>query len=216
MTVLDYTFIDAGLPKGEIPRRKRFLRRYRGVLDHTNKIQETGWWCGPTSAQMALLLRGISVPQSTLASKLGTTVNGTNYVGLFPPVLNSYLPEADYVEGPYAPKADDLWDYVTASIDAGYGVIANIVATKGVDAPSFYPAGDTYHYTLLVGYKGTRKVDPRLVTADSANFNGVTEWEAPLSQWVSLLSAKGISPATGGGFLNDPDWIDGMSQLGPS
>lgn len=216
MTVLDYTFIDAELPKGKVPLRSRLLRRFRGVLDHTNKIQETFYWCGPTAAQMALLIRGVSVSQATLASKLGTTTNGTNYVGLFPPVLNGYLPDAKYVEGPYAPTADALWDAVTSAIDAGYGVIANIVATKGVDAPDFYPAGDTYHYVLLVGYKGTRKVNPRLVTADSANFNGVTEWEAPLDQWVSLLSSKGISPATGGGFLTDPDWIDGMSQLGAS
>lgn len=193
MAVLEYQFIDAGLPKGPIGQVRRMLRRYRGVLDHTNRIQETFYWCGPTTAQMILQAAGVSVTQQQMAAALGTTVNGTNYVGLFPPVLNGRLPGAGY-SAVDRPVREVLWDLVTGSIDAGLGVAANIVATKGVDAPSFYPSGDTYHYVPIFGYRG-EGANRELFCADSANFQSVTQWWAPLDQWVSLLSNKGVAPA---------------------
>ncbi|QPO17115.1 lysin A, protease C39 domain [Gordonia phage Lilbeanie] len=223
MPQLNYTYIDAHLPKRRISAPARLLRRYRGTLNVEKRVQSTYYWCGPAAAQMALLIHGIDVPQATLARKLGTTVNGTNHVGLFPPVLDDYLPEVLYSTA-LGPRREALWTYVNDSIEAGYGVIANIVASKGIDAPPFYPNGDTYHYVLLVGTRGekTARGDTRQLTcADSANFGGVKEWSAPLDQWVSLISAKGIAMAPRQNLLGMTDaqlaeFAANMRQLGPT
>src|SRR6516162_8494489 len=58
--------------------------------------QETGYWCGPASAQMCLNMRGIYVEESQLASEMGTDGGGTDYVGLIERSLDPRLPEANY------------------------------------------------------------------------------------------------------------------------
>ncbi|SUE04894.1 C39 family peptidase [Prescottella equi] len=106
--------------------------------------QETGYWCGPASAQVVLNSRGINVAEATLASDIGTTWNGTDFIGLIERVLDRRVPEANYTsvsmpnDPPTGAQKDRLWRDILRSVNAGWGVIVNIVAP-----PSNYPAACT-------------------------------------------------------------------------
>ncbi|QEM41575.1 lysin A, protease C39 domain [Gordonia phage Forza] len=195
-TILDFDFIDAELPKLAVPRKlDRESFPYKGVLTHNYYVQNTGYWCGPTTAQMILKSRGVNETQGNLARKLKTDQDGTDYVGLFPPVLNSYLKSAGFT-ATNSPKKEILWSKVVDSIDAGYGVVANIVA-RTYNRPSGYPNYTVWHYVPIFGYE-TKGTTRRIFCADSANFSGVKSWWAPLDQMTSLVSEKGIAPAKAG------------------
>ncbi|AKJ72573.1 endolysin [Gordonia phage GMA2] len=227
--VLDFEFMEASLPKLQVdPRaRKTFpseaaeeLAR-KGVLNYDYYVQNTGYWCGPTTVQMILKARSVTASQSALATRLRTTTNGTDYIGQFPPVLNSFLPAAKYFHKD-SPKKDALWNYVVDSIDAGYGVAANIVA-RSYNKPPGYPGYDVWHYVPVFGY-GTKGSTKRIFCGDSANFSGVKSWWASLDQMTSLVSEKGIAPASAGkpkNFLGATDeeiqqLKANFNQLGPS
>lgn len=127
--------------------------------------QETGYWCGPASTQVVLDSRGIKVPEATLAAQIGTTVGGTNHIGLIENVLDQRVPEARYtsVQMPTDPptmgQRETLWRNIMRSIDAGYGVVMNWVAppnnyprgVKGSISPA-YRGGTVYHYVAAMGY----------------------------------------------------------------
>lgn len=170
--------------------------------------QDTYYNCGPASSQNVILAAtGKTIPESALAAGLGTTVNGTDYIGLFPRVLNAHIPGAAYKYrdvGTYPDAAlkDVIWREMTGSINAGHGVIINIVAPpsnypKAV-APSIqspaYGGGVVYHYIAALGYsdRGIRK----LWIADSGF--------APYGYWVSfdqictLIVPKGYAYSTAG------------------
>lgn len=170
--------------------------------------QDTYYNCGPASSQNVILAAtGKIIPESALAAGLGTTVNGTDYIGQFPRVLNAHIPGAAYKHRdvgayPNAALKDVMWREMTGSINAGHGVIINIVAPpsnypKAV-APSTesprYGGGVVYHYIAALGYsdKGGRK----LWIADSGF--------APYGYWVSfdqictLIVPKGYAYSTAG------------------
>jgi len=115
------------------------------------------YMCGPSAARMALSARLGSLPsQQELASYMGTTTNGTDYVGLVKNALNHYLNVSTYGETdlpddpPTAAQQAALKKQLVESIDAGYALVANVVSGW---RPSFYPQGGTiYHYIALVGY----------------------------------------------------------------
>jgi hypothetical protein len=115
------------------------------------------YMCGPSAARMALSTREANLPtQDELASYMGTTTNGTDYIGLVRGALNHYLNITSYEETdlpddpPSAAQQDALKKQLVASIDAGYGLVANVVSGW---RPSFYPqSGTIYHYIALVGY----------------------------------------------------------------
>jgi len=137
------------------------------VLDYDHNIvgQETGYWCGPASAQVCLSIRGIFVDEATLASEMGTDQGGTDYVALIERSLDPRLPEAHYtsVDAPHDPPTADekerLWDGILRSINAGYGIVMNWVAPagnypigiKGSQSPN-YGGGTIYHYVSCAGY----------------------------------------------------------------
>ena len=137
------------------------------VLPYDRAIvpQETGYWCGPASTQVVLNSRGIRVSERQLAGEIGTTWNGTDFVGLIERVLDVRVPGAVYTsiempaDPPSAAQKAALWDALVESIDAGWGVIANIVAppsnyprgVKGSTSPS-YSGGMVFHYIPVMGY----------------------------------------------------------------
>jgi hypothetical protein len=67
--------------------------------------QEKFWDCGPASCQVVLNSRSIIRSEADLIQQIGTTVNGTNYVGLIERVLDLIVPDARYtsVEMPTDP-----------------------------------------------------------------------------------------------------------------
>src|SRR5690349_424794 len=123
--------------RAPIPKLVKARLRYGGTLPAKWQAQSTGYWCGPTSAQIALSARGVSVSQAQLAREMRTTENGTDYIGLITPVLNKHLgPDTKYFSR-YNPNSAQLWADVTTSIDAGYAVVANIVAYTWNHPPGY-------------------------------------------------------------------------------
>ncbi|MBM4575916.1 hypothetical protein GS415_08790 [Rhodococcus hoagii] len=162
--------------------------------------QETGYWCGPASAQVVLNSRGIHVDDSTLAQEIGTTWNGTDFIGQIERVLDARVPDARYtlVQMPNDPPTADqcarLWRDIVRSIDAGWGVIVNIVAPPSnyprAVAPSTispaYSGGTVYHYMTVMGYD----VEQRSVWIADSGFNPFGYWLG-FDQLATLIPPKG-------------------------
>ena len=125
------------------------------VLNFVWQGEEFYYYCGPSAARMALSTRMANLPsQQELGNYMGTTSNGTDYIGLVRGALDHYLgttfDEADLTtDPPTAAQQDALKQHLVASIDAGYGLVANVVSGW---RPPGYPSGTIYHYIALVGY----------------------------------------------------------------
>ena len=170
--------------------------------------QDTIYNCGPASAQTIIRSKtGKLHTEATLGSQLGTHRGGTDYVGQFPAVLNRHLPGAGYRhqdmpnDPPTQAQIDKLWRDITGSINAGYGVVANIVAPPSnyprAVAPSTispaYGGGTVYHYFAIMGYAGAG-ASRRVWVADSG-FYPYGYWLS-LSQLATLIPPKGYAYAT--------------------
>jgi hypothetical protein len=186
-------------------------------LDYDRSIvpQETGWWCGPASTQTVLQARGIRLREADIAAAVeqlenpgrGDDRDGTDYVGLIERFLAERVPEAKYTsvymtqDPPTKDQREKLWTDLKRSIDAGWGVVANIVApptnppaaVKGSVRPPYMKWVTTYHYVAIMGYDDTP--GQRAVwIADSANFGGITGWWCPFEgpgSISSLIPPKG-------------------------
>lgn len=188
--------------------------------------QERFYWCGPASTQMILNSRGIVVSEQDLARQMGTTENGTDYVGLIVPVLNRYLGGgyvARYTEQDPMPRhmADLLWDDIVKSIDAGYGVSTNIVAppsnyprgVKGSVNPA-YSGGTVYHYVAIMGYDDNPAA--RAVWVADSGFRPFGYW-CSFDQMTTLIPPKGWA-AKPEGIDEDDDVLWGdirLQMMGP-
>ncbi len=166
------------------------------VLPVDYQIQETSYWCGPAATRAALSARVTPAPtQAALAGELGTTTNGTDWIGQVTGVLNDHLGAGRYqtVEMPDDPptqaQRDRLWQDVTLSIDNGYALVANIVAPPNNHPPG-YPSSTIYHYFTVAGYNpDTREV----YIADSANFSGQQLYWLSFDQLATLIPPKGYA-----------------------
>ena len=158
------------LPSGGKPVIEKILEYSRDQI-----WQDTGYYCGPASCQTVIkAATGKFLTENELAGQLGTTTNGTNWIGTFPGILNRHIPGAQYVhvEMPNDPPSESqkhvLWDNIVSSINAGHGVVANIVAPPSnypravspSTEPFEYRGGVVYHYIAVMGYRddGVRKV----------------------------------------------------------
>lgn len=179
------------------------------VLSYSRQwvTQNTGWYCGPASTQTVILGKtGKLVPEDELARDLRTTVNGTDYIGFFPAVLNRRIgggwrhqdiPGADASPA----EVETLWDRLRSSIDSGFGVIANFVVPPSnyprAVAPSTqspaYGGGTVYHYVACMGY-GEDSNGRRVWIADSG-FSPYGYWMS-LRQFASCIAGKGYAYAT--------------------
>ncbi|PWJ24924.1 peptidase C39-like protein [Branchiibius hedensis] len=164
------------------------------VLNHEYQAQQAGYWCGPAATRIALTCRGIYVAQSTLASQLGTTVNGTDSITQVTAVLGSYVGWFETKQMPNDPptqaQKDLLWQDITFNIDRGYPLVANIVAPPGNQPPG-YPSDQTiYHYFTIIGYNPDLK---QAYIADPANFSGNNHYWLSFEQLASLIPPKGYS-----------------------
>ncbi|MGH7868062.1 MAG: C39 family peptidase, partial [Candidatus Dormibacteraceae bacterium] len=109
---------------------------------HTTKTLNVSWereaydyWCGPAATRIALSARMSNAPsQGTLASQLGTTVNGTDTIDQVTGVLNRDLGTSYYQtkqipnDPPTQAQKDLLWSDVVTDVDKNYALVANIVA----------------------------------------------------------------------------------------
>ncbi|AJA43701.1 lysin A, protease C39 domain [Mycobacterium phage Milly] len=200
------------------------------VLPYDRSVvpQETPWDCGPAATQVVLNSRGIVVSESDLIREIGTTVNGTDYVGLITDrSLKRRLPDAKYTsvyienDPPTAAQRDALWRNVVRSIDAGYGVVVNWVAppsnyprgVKGSVSPR-YSGGTVYHYVACMGYDDNPAL--RAVWIADSGFQPQGYWIS-FDQLASLIPPKGYAyadaaPVGGGPAPSGPDPVDVLSQ----
>lgn len=147
--------------------------------------QQTGYWCGPGSTRIALTARTSNPPsQTTLASYMGTTTNGTNHIGLVAGALNHYLGTNVYVtrnisDPPGPGQQQALQNTIVGSISNGYAMVGNVVSGW---RPPGYPGGTIYHYVAIVGFD---QGGARVQIADPAG--GCAVWcSVPRTYWVSI------------------------------
>ncbi|MCU1640922.1 MAG: uncharacterized protein JWN03_1197 [Nocardia sp.] len=166
------------------------------VLPHQYSPQETGYWCGPASTQIALTCRGIQVTEAELADEIGTGTDGTDWIGQITAVLahrtgQAYVTRDIPNDPPTQPQREQLWSDVVASIDAGAALVVNIVAVPG-NRPPGYPAQTIYHYVCVVGYDDHAHT---VYVADPARFSGIEHYWLSLDQLATLIAPKGYAAA---------------------
>jgi predicted chitinase len=177
------------------------------VLPYDRSIvpQEQPWDCGPASAQVVLNSRGIIASETDLIREIGTTVNGTDYVGLIERVLDVRVPDARYTSvyidhDPATPgEKEALWRNLVRSIDAGYGVVMNWVSPpgnhpigiKGSETPNY--RGTIYHYVPAMGYDDNPA--QRAVWIADPGFR-------PFGYWVSFDQCASLIPPKGYAFAD--------------
>lgn len=130
------------------PAKKTLPFTWQGEVDY--------YMCGPSAARMALSTRTANPPsQQELANYMGTDTDGTDDIGVVRGALDHYLDisayrETDLPTDPPSPAQQAaLEQALVASIDAGFGLVANVVSGW---RPPGYPSGTIYHYVALVGY----------------------------------------------------------------
>lgn len=169
--------------------------------------QNTGYYCGPASVQTVILGKtGRVIPEDQLARDLRTTVNGTDYIGHFPAVLNSHIGggwKHQDINGVDATSAETetLWQRLVSGVDNGFGMVANFVVPPSnyprAVAPSTispaYGGGMVYHYVACMGY-GDDSNGRRVWIADSG-FAPYGYWMS-LRQFASCIAGKGYAYAT--------------------
>jgi hypothetical protein len=162
------------------------------AIDH--QFQETGYWCGPAATRMALSARISPPSQAHLAADLGTTTNGTDWIGQVTRELNAHLGGGWYEtkEMPNDPPTQAqrglLWYDIVFDIDRNYPIVANIVAPAGNHPPG-YPNYTIWHYFTVIGYDSN---DSTVLIADSAGFGPATYW-LTFNQLATLIPPKGYS-----------------------
>lgn len=174
------------------------------VLPYDRNIvrQETFYWCGPASTQVVLNSRGIIRSEADLARQIGTTTNGTDYVGQITTVLNGQTGGGWLIRGipndpPTGGQRELLWSDLVASVEGGYGIVANIIAppsnyprgSRGSASPA-YSGGTVYHYIALMGYY--EGPDGRHVWVADSGFTPFGYW-CSLEQLASLVAGKGYT-----------------------
>lgn len=171
------------------------------LLKFNNSIipQETYYWCGPATMQVLMSCRGVAVSEADMARALGTTVNGTDYIGYLTRELNKRVGDVYRtvdIAKETAPVIEQFRKDLKKSIDAGFGIGANIMVppgnyprpTRGERAA--YSGGWVYHYFSVVGYNlGSDEA----AVADSG-FPDFFYW-MKIPQLVSMIAGKGYTAA---------------------
>jgi hypothetical protein len=165
------------------------------IVDVKYEIQSTGYWCGPTATDIVLSARIPPPGQSALANQLGTTTNGTDWIGQVTGVLNNNLHAPWYVtrempnDPPTPAQRDLLWRDLTRGVDNGFPLVTNIVAPASNHPPG-YPNYTIYHYFAAIGYNAQTR---EAYIADPANFQGHQLYWIPFDQLATLIPPKGYT-----------------------
>lgn len=184
------------------------------VLPYDRAIapQETGYWCAPASTQMVLNSRGIFRNEPDLARRMGTHTGGTDHIGLPARVLNEELGGGYVVrlmpqDPPLAYQKAVLWEDIRRSVNAGYGLVVNIVVPpsnyprgiKGSISPA-YAGGTVYHYIAVMGYDD--EYPGGAVWIADSGFRPFGYWMS-LEQLASAIPPKGYAAKPVGDLVKD-------------
>lgn len=163
------------------------------TINHTFERQINGYYCGPASVRVALSARGILRSQGELASSLGTTTDGTDSSNNVVNTLNAYLGAGTY-EATFFPgqdataeERDEFRRDVRKSVDAGFGVVCNVVGPIATNDGSFYRY-DGGHYVCVVGYDD----DDNVLVADI----NVREYWVTTAAMATWIAARGYASST--------------------
>jgi hypothetical protein len=163
-------------------------------LKHEYAAQVNFYYCGPAATRIALTARGKFPSQDTVASKLGTTENGTNSVAETTRVLNSYgtsFYKSRWIKGSTATPAemDLLQADVVHAVSNGFPVVINIVgsATDVDGGWHGYPGG---HYMTVVGYRDNGRT---VQIADPAYVNGQSGYWMSTINLANWMAQRGYS-----------------------
>jgi hypothetical protein len=154
------------------------------VLDLSFEYQPNYYYCGPAAVHNALTARGVNLSQDELATRLGTTANGTDSAEDTTRALNSVVGAGVYrtrvIAGQDATPAeiDQLQADVVHAMSNGYGIVANIAGSSTDEAGVLhdFPGG---HYIALVGYSSDGR---SVMVADSSGMFG------PSTYWMSTIN----------------------------
>lgn len=173
--------------------------------------QDTGYWCGPATVQtITRAATGKLIGEAQLAREMGTHVGGTDHIGLLRNALRQHVPKGAWTvvqmpnDPPTAVQRELLWSHIKRSVDAGFGVAANIVAPpKNYPRPSYkstqklaYSGGVVYHYVAFMGYAVDARGGRHVWWADSGF--------SPHGCWVSLEQTATLIPPKGYCYSNSP------------
>ena len=159
------------------------------------EVQTTSYWCGPTATDIALSARTAPPGQAALASQLGTTTNGTDWIGKVTGVLDADLRAGWYTtrempsDPPTQAQRDLLWRDLVRAVDDGFPLVANIVAPPGNHPPG-YPDHTIYHYLSVIGYNADTR---EAFIADPADFGGHQQYWLTFDQLATLIPPKGYT-----------------------
>ena len=160
--------------------------------------QETGYWCGPGSTQIALASFGIDVAERTLAGEMFTDQDGTDHIGLVVNVLRArsragYIARLMPNDPPTGAQRDHLWrDVVDTVARNRRAMVANWVVPPG--GLAFYPWETIFHYVAIVGVDEATHM---VCIADPASFGG------PESEvyWIHIDKLAQLVPPKGYAYL---------------
>jgi hypothetical protein len=153
--------------------------------------QERLEWSAPASAQIALSTLVAAPPsQQDLATYMGTTVNGTDNVGLVQGALNHFANttwfETKFI--PNCPPTDAQRELlkrdVLLNVNTGHPLVANVIS--GFRPPGYPPTGTIYHYVAVVGYASNG--DMVLIADPGAEGHGGADWQNVMRfYWISTI-----------------------------
>lgn len=161
-------------------------------LANTQVSQATYYWCGPAAVRSVLKQWGKDVSQSTLASQLGTTTNGTNW-GNVGPVLNNRVGSSYYVYYPisYSATSTQIAGYKTR-LKSSIGLHQHQFiggAWEVVNGPHLngHPNKEIQHYVSIRGFSNYGETTNY---QDSASGASSISWSSGVPAVSSIDSTK--------------------------
>jgi len=170
---------------------------HRSIKAVKQKAQTRSYWCGPATLQMLAMASGATISQSTAASRLKTTSNGTNWYagsGNYPMerALERYSGGFDYTPQnlAYTPSKKDVQtfrDRLKADVAVQQrGIAGNAVEVRNGPHLNGHPNRTIYHWVAVRGYD-----DDGATTryADSVAGSSIS-WAAPVPRYNEIDTAK--------------------------
>ncbi|MCP3801944.1 C39 family peptidase [Allokutzneria sp. A3M-2-11 16] len=156
------------------------------VLNHTWYGQQTGYWCGPGSAQIAIGTRRTPPSQQTLANFMGTHTGGTDHINRIQRALNYYIGTSWFelkrmYDPPTQAQRNLLVRDLVLNVNNNFPMVANVISGW---RPPGYPGGAIYHYVAVVGYR-SGGAEALIADPAGAGHGGGGWWNVPRTYWVS-------------------------------
>ncbi len=170
---------------------------HRSISAITQKAQTRSYWCGPATLAMLVQADDASISQTTAASRLKTTSNGTNWYsggGTYPmeKALERYSGDFDYTAQnlPYTPSKADVTTFkgrlMTDIAVNRHGIAGNAVEVRNGPHLNGHPNRTIYHWVAVRGYDDDGDTTRY---ADSVSGSNIS-WAAPVPRYNEIDTDK--------------------------